>query len=101
MGVVVVGSIIVPFGIGCACSVWWLDINDEGNGPDWVTPDFVAFVLFAGASLSFTALPLLSAILKASQLVKSEFGTFVRRQPHHTLLPMSSWFLSAFTMIIF
>jgi len=69
------GSIIFPFGLGALMSLWWTSINDDNNGPTWTTPDKTSFILFCGTCLSFTAFPVLAAILKAAKIIRTEIGS--------------------------
>ena len=71
------GSILFPFALGTACSVWWYDVNDEDPEDDWETPSFTAFVLFAGTSLSFTAFPVLCSILKSTHQSTTDLDQMV------------------------
>ena len=86
-----VASIVIPFGVGSLCTFWWYDLNNEYPQPGWVAPDRVAFTLFAGTCLSFTAFAVLCAILKPANLLNTELGSLVRRIDT-MLLPRQSLF---------
>ncbi|KAK9803030.1 hypothetical protein WJX72_007239 [[Myrmecia] bisecta] len=70
---IAVSAILFPFGVGVASSLWMYDVNKEGAAIGW-GPDKTAFTLFAGSSMSFTAFPVLAAILTSLNLLNSEVG---------------------------
>ncbi len=72
-------SIIFPFGVGAASAVWLYDINKEFKPSDWAAPTFLSFCLFAGASMSFTAFPVLASILNANKMLNTPIEVQVRR----------------------
>jgi len=67
-------AIIIPFSIGTSLAVWLKKLNDLDNPAGWVSPDFAAFVLFCGTSMSFTAFPVLASILSATRLLTTPLG---------------------------
>lgn len=67
-----IATIIIPYGAGAALSVYLYDINTrDGFKP----PDRAAFVLFVASSMSFTAFPVLAAILTSNKLLSASIGT--------------------------
>lgn len=64
-------GIAVPFGVGIAMSHWLYDYNAATAE----NHSSVAFMLFAGVSLSFTAFPVLAAILKSAGLLHTHLAT--------------------------
>jgi hypothetical protein len=54
-------------------------VNSEGQPEDWEPPSSVAFTLFSGASMSFTAFPVLASLLMSSGLLHTPLGTQVGR----------------------
>ncbi|CAF2519942.1 unnamed protein product [Rotaria sp. Silwood2] len=67
-----IATIIIPYGAGAALSVYLYDINArDGFKP----PDRTAFFLFAASSMSFTAFPVLAAILTSTKLLSAPIGT--------------------------
>lgn len=61
-------SILIPFGVGAACSIWLTDIN---NMPDI---NHISFLLFIGAGIGFSAFPVLAALLNSLNLLTDEIG---------------------------
>lgn len=61
-------SIIVPFLLGVALSLWLYPTIGSGGG-------FTAFALFMGASMAITAFPVLARILTDRGLYKTQIGT--------------------------
>ena len=61
-------AVLFPFGLGAAFSVWMYDVyaTSEVNR--------LAFILFFGAAMSFTAFPVLAAILKEHKLLSDPLG---------------------------
>jgi hypothetical protein len=55
-------------------------VNAEGQPEDWEAPSSAAFTLFSGASMSFTAFPVLASLLLSSGLLHTPLGTQVSRQ---------------------
>jgi len=78
---IAISGIAVPFAIGIGASFWLYDFNNKGvflpaedaKNPDY-KPEHLAFVLFMGASLSFTAFPVLAAILTSARLLNDQLG---------------------------
>lgn len=71
-------AIALPFGIGAANAATWLyDVNAEGMPPLRQEPSMTAFVLFIGAAMSFTAFPVLAALLSHNNLFSSPLGVLV------------------------
>ncbi|CAF1100810.1 unnamed protein product, partial [Didymodactylos carnosus] len=64
-------SILVPYAAGAALSVYLYEINGRDNFKD---PDRAAFTLFAASAMSFTAFPVLAAILTATGLLNEPIG---------------------------
>lgn len=64
-------SIIIPFGIGIAFSNWLYEINNDYL-PNPI--DKTAFLLFTGAAMSFTALPVLASLLNSTRLIRTPVG---------------------------
>jgi len=65
-------SILLPFGFGAAIASFMYDHTDMATtNPD--TP-FAAFILFTGASMSFTAFPVLARILTANNALTAQIG---------------------------
>ncbi len=67
-----ISTIIVPYGAGAALSVYLYNINTRDGFPP---PDRAAFVLFTASSMSFTAFPVLAAILSSNKLLSTPIGT--------------------------
>mmetsp|Transcript_5550 Transcript_5550/g.13807 ORF Transcript_5550/g.13807 Transcript_5550/m.13807 type:complete len:533 (-) Transcript_5550:284-1882(-) len=69
-------AIAVPFAIGCGVATWLSDVNEEGKVPvaGAQQPSSTAFLLFAGASMTFTAFPVLASILSATGLIHAPIG---------------------------
>jgi hypothetical protein len=67
-----ISTIIVPYATGAAFSLYLYNIN---NRDGFKAPDKVAFILFTASSMSFTAFPVLAAILKSTNLLKTPIGT--------------------------
>lgn len=67
-------AIAVPFSTGALASLWLRNVNAEGQPDTWSPPSNTSFLLFFGASMSFTAFPVLASILSASQLLASPLG---------------------------
>jgi len=67
-----ISTIIIPYGAGAALSVYLYDINTQDN---FEAPDRVAFILFVASSMSFTAFPVLAAILSSNKLTSTAIGT--------------------------
>ncbi len=65
---IAVSAVLVPFSIGAAMSSW---IYTEYAGP---TVGRVGFTLFFGAAMSFTAFPVLAAILQTNKLLADPMG---------------------------
>lgn len=65
---IAVPAVLFPFTIGAILSLWVYK--------HYATPsvDKVAFILFFGASMSFTAFPVLAAILKSHKLLADPMG---------------------------
>mmetsp|Transcript_8096 Transcript_8096/g.17328 ORF Transcript_8096/g.17328 Transcript_8096/m.17328 type:complete len:514 (+) Transcript_8096:192-1733(+) len=75
---IALAAIVVPFSIGVANAATWLyDVNAEGQPPSWSPPSNTAFVLFIGAAMSFTAFPVLAALLSHNNLFSSPLGVLV------------------------
>jgi Kef-type K+ transport system membrane component KefB len=70
-------AIGVPFAVGCGLAAWLVDINAEGQPSTWAGPSQTAFTLFTGCSLTFTAFPVLAAILSANNLMVAPIGVTV------------------------
>jgi Kef-type K+ transport system membrane component KefB len=68
-----IATIVVPYGAGAALSIYLYNINTrDGFAP----PDRAAFILFtASISMSFTAFPVLAAILSSTKLTSTPIGT--------------------------
>lgn len=63
--------VIFPFGVGVATATWIYDVNNDYL----VVPvDRTSFYLFTGASMSFTALPVLASLLSATGLISTPVG---------------------------
>lgn len=75
-GSVIMGgaAIVMPFAIGCAVATWLSSINNENQPDGWVSPSSTAFILFSGASMTFTAFPVLASILSAANLLDRPVG---------------------------
>eukprot|EP00899_Mesostigma_viride_P019169 jgi/Mesvir1/27253/Mv07093-RA.3 len=71
---IAVSALAVPFCVGIGAAVWLMDINDENQPDTWVSPSKTAFLLFVGASMTFTAFPVLAAILSAAKLMHRPIG---------------------------
>lgn len=69
---VAISTIIIPYAIGAAFAVYLYDIN---NRDGFIPPDRAAFILFVASSMSFTAFPVLAAILTSSKLLSKPIGT--------------------------
>jgi len=68
---IAVACVVFPFSIGIATATWLYNVNNEYLD----TPvDRTAFYLFAGASMSFTALPVLASLLAATGLISTPLG---------------------------
>ena len=68
---IAVASVLFPFAIGIALATWLYDTNNSYLS----TPvDRTAFYLFTGASMSFTALPVLGSLLSATGLITTPVG---------------------------
>lgn len=61
------GSTLVPFALGCGAAVWWVATHEQAADP-------VLFVLFLGAAMSVTALPVLARILVDRGLSRTRIG---------------------------
>ena len=73
---IAISAIVIPVGLGVACAFNWLyEVNNEGTNSD---PPKTGFILFVGASMSFTAFPVLASILNANNLFASPLGVLVR-----------------------
>ena len=68
---IAIASVLFPFAIGICVAVWLYPIN---NSYLPVPVDKTAFYLFTGASMSFTALPVLGSLLSATGLMKTPVG---------------------------
>jgi Kef-type K+ transport system membrane component KefB len=66
-----ISTIIVPYATGAAFSLYLYDIN---NRDGFKAPDKTAFILFTASSMSFTAFPVLAAILKSTKLISKPIG---------------------------
>jgi len=64
---IALAGVILPFGIGCSLSFYIHDLVDS-------TTDKISFMLFVGASMSFTAFPVLARILAANNAITSRIG---------------------------
>ncbi|UJR17848.1 hypothetical protein I4U23_004747 [Adineta vaga] len=69
---VAISTIIVPYAVGVAFSFYLYDIN---NRDGFAAPDRVAFILFIASSMSFTAFPVLAAILSSTKLMSTPIGS--------------------------
>ena len=65
---IAVSAVLFPFGVGAALSVWMYN--------RYATHDvnMLSFILFFGAAMSFTAFPVLAAILKENKLLSDPMG---------------------------
>ena len=68
---IAIASVVFPFGIGIALATWLFPINNSYLA---VPVDRTAFYLFTGASMSFTALPVLGSLLAATGLITTPVG---------------------------
>ena len=68
---IALASVLFPFAIGIALATWLFDVNNQ-HLP--VPVDRTAFYLFTGASMSFTALPVLGSLLSATGLITTPVG---------------------------
>ena len=68
---IAVASVLFPFAIGIALATWLFDVNNSYLS---VPVDKTAFYLFTGASMSFTALPVLGSLLSATGLITTPVG---------------------------
>jgi Kef-type K+ transport system membrane component KefB len=64
----VVSAILFPFLCGALASFWLYDVNGNDN------VDRLAFILFLGSAMSFTAFPVLASILQSSRLLANPLG---------------------------
>ncbi|CAF4964493.1 unnamed protein product [Rotaria sp. Silwood1] len=67
-----ISTIVVPYATGAIISLYLYDINNR-NG--FQPPDKTAFILFVASSMSFTAFPVLAAILTSTKLLSAPIGT--------------------------
>lgn len=70
---IAVASIIFPFGVGVVNSFWLADYNKNSDHPP-TNENNAAFILFCGTSLSFTAFPVLAALLESFKLIHYPIG---------------------------
>lgn len=70
---IAISSILFPFAVGAVNSLWLYDVNGVA-AVGGQQPDKVAFILFIGAAMSFTAFPVLASILKATKLMNLPLG---------------------------
>ncbi len=68
---IALASVLVPFAIGIALATWLFDLNNSYLSKP---VDRTAFYLFTGASMSFTALPVLGSLLSATGLITTPVG---------------------------
>ncbi len=69
---VAISTIVVPYATGAAFSLYLYNIN---NRDGFTPPDRAAFILFTASSMSFTAFPVLAAILSSTKLIATPIGT--------------------------
>ncbi len=69
---IAISTIIVPYAAGATFSLYLYGINDRDGFPP---PDKAAFILFTASSMSFTAFPVLAAILTSTKLLSAPIGT--------------------------
>ncbi len=69
---VAISTILVPYATGAAFAVYLYGVN---NRDGFVPPNRAAFILFAASSMSFTAFPVLAAILSSTKLLSTPIGT--------------------------
>lgn len=62
-----ISAIVFPFLTGVAASFWIYQVNNNGVSQ-------TSFILFFGTSMSFTAFPVLAAILHSFQLINHPIG---------------------------
>ncbi len=67
-----ISTIIIPYATGAAFAVYLYGIN---NRDGFTPPDRAAFILFTASSMSFTAFPVLAAILTSTNLLSTPIGT--------------------------
>ena len=67
-----ISTIVIPYAIGAAFSIYLYNIN---NRDGFTPPDKAAFILFTASSMSFTAFPVLAAILTSTKLLSKPIGT--------------------------
>ena len=68
---IAVASVLFPFGVGSLLAIWVYPINNDYLA---VPVGKTAFFLFFGASMSFTALPVLASLLTATRLISTPVG---------------------------
>lgn len=69
---IAISTVAIPYGVGAGFSFYLYDIN---NRDGFTPPDRAAFILFIASSMSFTAFPVLAAILTSNKLMSSTLGT--------------------------
>jgi Kef-type K+ transport system membrane component KefB len=67
-----IATIIVPYAIGAVFALYLYNIN---NRDGFTPPDRAAFILLTASSMSFTAFPVLAAILSSTNLMSTPIGT--------------------------
>ena len=87
---VAIAAIAVPFALGVGLGAWLFDINNSYLA---IPVDRTAFYLFSGASMSFTALPVLASLLSATGLLVTPLG--VQTMSSATVDDVLAWVMLA------